>query len=112
MKGNLVTQKSNPVVITEDNEQAIISIIDRVPIITSTATQGTGGTTLTEEVRYTVDESDPVGDPATTREIGITVAVTPSLLPDGTIRLKMRPRSAQVVEEIVGVTGNVFPTSV
>ena len=108
-EGSLVNQKSNPVVITEDNEQAVISIIDRVPIITSTATQGTGGITTTEEVRYTVDESDPVGNPATTREIGITVAVTPSLLPDGTIRLKMRPRSAQVVEQIEGVTGNVYP---
>lgn len=108
-EGSLVNQKSNPVVITEDNEQAVISIIDRVPIITSTATNGTGGTTITEEVRYTVDESDPVGDPATTREIGITVAVTPSLLPDGTIRLKMRPRSAQVVDEIVGITGNRYP---
>ena len=108
-EGSLVNQKSNPVVITEDNEQAVISIIDRVPIITSTATQGTGGTTITEEVRYRVDESDEVGNPATTREIGITVAVTPSLLPDGTIRLKMRPRSAQVVEQIEGVTGNVYP---
>ena len=108
-EGSLVNQKSNPVVITEDNEQAVISIIDRVPIITSTSTQGTGGTTITEEVRYTVDQSDPVGDPATTREIGITVAVTPSILSDGTIRLKMRPRSAQVVEQIEGVTGNVYP---
>ncbi|MDQ8190720.1 hypothetical protein QEH58_10445 [Roseibacillus persicicus] len=108
-EGNLVNQKSNPVVITEDNEQAVISIIDRVPIITSETSQGTGGTTITEEVRYTVDESDPVGDPASTREIGITVAVTPSLLPDGTIRLKMRPRSAQVVEQVEGVTGNRYP---
>ena len=108
-EGSLVNQKSNPVVITENNEQAIISIIDRVPIITSTATQGTGGTTLTEQVRYTVDESDPVGDPATTREIGVTVAVTPSLLRDGTIRLDMRPRSAAVVEQVEGVTGNVYP---
>lgn len=111
-EGNLVNQKSNPVVITEDNEQAIISIIDRVPILTTDISNsgGTDGTiTVTEEVRYTVDESDPVGDPATTREIGITLAVTPSLLRDGTIRLKMRPRSAQVVEEITGVSGNVYP---
>lgn len=108
-EGSLVDQKSNPVVITEDNEQAVISIIDRVPIITTTATQGTGVNTLTEEVRYVVDESDPVGDPSETREIGVTVSVTPSLLPDGTIRLKMRPRSAQVVEEVEGVTGNRYP---
>ena len=108
-EGSLVSQKSNPVVITENNEQAVISIIDRVPIITTTSNVSNGDVTLTEEVRYTVDQSDPVGDPATTREIGITVAVTPSLLPDGTIRMKMRPRSAQVVEEVQGVTGNVYP---
>ena len=108
-EGNLVSQQSNPVVITENNEQATISLINRVPIITTTATLGTGGTTNTEEVRYTIDESDPTGDPATTREIGITVAVTPSLLPDGTIRLKMRPRSAQVVGEVIGDSGNTFP---
>ena len=39
---NLVTQKSNPVVITEDNEKASISLIDRVPIITTTTNQGSG----------------------------------------------------------------------
>ena len=38
---NMVNQKSNPVVITEDNEKASISLIDRVPIITTTTNQGT-----------------------------------------------------------------------
>ncbi len=107
-EGNLVTQNSNPVIITEDNEQATVSLIDRFPIITTTTTAGTGVSTQTEEVRYRIDESDPVGDPATTREIGITVAVTPQILPDGTIRIKMRPRSAAVVEEVQGLNG-VFP---
>ncbi|NIP94197.1 MAG: type II and III secretion system protein [Akkermansiaceae bacterium] len=60
-------------------------------------------------MRYSVDQKDPVGDPATTREIGVTVAVTPTLLPDGTIRMQMRPRSAQIVEEIVGQSGNKYP---
>ncbi len=36
-------QVSNPTLITEDNEQATISIIDRIPIITSSTTPGTGG---------------------------------------------------------------------
>ncbi|MEM9079755.1 MAG: secretin N-terminal domain-containing protein [Verrucomicrobiota bacterium] len=108
-EGGLVEQNSNPVVITEDNEEAVISLIDRVPIITTTINQNSGTTNLTEEVRYTIDKSDPVGDPASTREVGITVAVTPSLLPDGTIRMKMRPRSAQIVEEIVGQSGNRYP---
>jgi len=109
-EGGLVKQMSNPVVITEDNEQAIISLIDRVPIITRTITNSDSGVQNTsEEVRYVLDSSDPVGDPATTREIGITMAVTPQILGDGTIRLQMRPRSAQIVGEVEGVDGNVFP---
>ena len=110
---NLVTQKSNPVVITEDNEKASISLIDRVPIITTTTNQGTSTSSVSEEVRYTIDASDST-DPETTREIGVTISVTPSLLPDGTIRMHMRPRSAQIVENITGVgfdgqPGNSYP---
>ena len=106
--GSLVTQKSNPIVITEDNERATISLIDRVPIITSTTTTGTGPTTQTDEVRYTIDQGDST-DPEKTREIGVTISVTPSLLPDGTIRMNMRPRNAQIVENITGPSGNVYP---
>jgi len=96
---DLARQTANPTLITEDNEQATISLIDRIPIITTTFSGGdlNADATVTEEVRYRIDEQDPVGDPATTREIGVTIAVTPTLLPDGTIRMKMRPRSAQVV---------------
>ena len=108
-KGGLVTQTSNPTLITEDNEKATIALIDRVPIITTTINETEVSNQVTEEVRYSVDAKDPVGDPSDTREIGVTVAVTPTLLPDGTIRMKMRPRSAQVVEEIIGQSGNRYP---
>ncbi len=107
--GGLVTQTSNPTLITEDNEKATISLIDRVPIITTTINETEVSNQITEEVRYSVDQKDPVGDPSTTREIGVTVAVTPTLLPDGTIRMQMRPRSAQVVEEVIGQSGNKYP---
>ena len=56
-----------------------------------------------------MDLKDPTGDPTTTREIGVTVAVTPNLLPDKTIRMNIRPRSAQIVEEIIGQSGNKYP---
>jgi type II secretory pathway component GspD/PulD (secretin) len=108
-QGGLVKQMSNPVVITEDNEEAVVSLIDRVPIITRTVTQGTGATTVSEEVRYVLEEGDATGDPATNREIGITMTVTPQILPDGTIRMEMRPRSAEIVEEVIGVDGNRYP---
>jgi type II secretory pathway component GspD/PulD (secretin) len=114
--GNLAKQKSNPTIITEDNETASVSIIDRVPIVTATVTQGTGTTQTTEEVRYLIDESDPANDPTRTREIGVTVSVTPTLLPDNTIRMALRPRTAQIVEFIEGAPlseqmsrGNRYP---
>ena len=112
-EGNLASQVSNPTLITEDNEQATISIIDRVPIITSTTTGGTNGSEVqrTEEVRYKIDSSDKSidTDPDKHREIGISLVVTPTLLPDGTVRMKLRPRSAQIVEKIKSVTGNEYP---
>jgi type II secretory pathway component GspD/PulD (secretin) len=111
-EGGLAKQVSNPTLITEDNEQATISIIDRVPIITTTASQGASTTLSSEEVRYKIDESDSTIDkePEKHREIGISLVVTPTLLPDGTVRMRMRPRSAQITDEIKSATsGNVYP---
>ncbi len=107
--GDLAQQESSPTLITEDNEQGLISIIDRIPIITATVSETTAGQNITEEVRYTIDTSDPVGDPSTTREVGVSVAVTPTILPDGTIRMSLRPRSAQIVDFIQGANGNSYP---
>ncbi|MCW1884461.1 hypothetical protein OKA04_06940 [Luteolibacter flavescens] len=111
-EGNFATQISNPTLITEDNEQGSISIIDRVPIITSTSTVGSSGPAqITEEVRYKIDEADKAitDEPEKHREIGISLSVNPTLLPDGTVRMKLRPRSAQIVQSIIGQTGNVYP---
>lgn len=110
-EGGLANQVSNPTLITEDNEQATISIIDRVPIITSTRSQGNGIDNVSEEVRYKVDQSDSSidKDPEHHREIGISLVVTPTLLPDGTVRMKMRPRSAQITSQVKGASGNVYP---
>jgi len=111
-EGGVAKQVSNPTLITEDNEQATIAIIDRVPIITTTASQGSSTTLSSEEVRYKIDESDSTIDkePEKHREIGISLVVTPTLLPDGTVRMRMRPRSAQITDQVVSATsGNVYP---
>lgn len=113
-EGGLATQVSNPTLITEDNEQGTISIIDRIPIITTTSTQTTSGgnPTVTEEVRYKIDEGDQsiTEAPEKHREIGISMVATPSLLPDGTIRMSLRPRSAQITDYVKSVyTGNAYP---
>jgi type II secretory pathway component GspD/PulD (secretin) len=112
-EGAISSQESNPALITEDNEQASISIIDRIPIITTTTTAASGSDnpTVTEEVRYKIDSGDPTIDsaPDKHREVGISLVVTPTLLPDGTIRMKIRPRSAQIVEQILSLSGNKYP---
>ncbi|MEI8038512.1 MAG: secretin N-terminal domain-containing protein, partial [Verrucomicrobiota bacterium] len=113
-EGGLASQISNPTLITEDNEQATISIIDRIPIITTSTTQGSGASanpTVTEQVRYKIDIADKSidTDPDKHREIGISLVVTPTLLPDGTVRMKLRPRSAQVIEQVKSITGNYYP---
>jgi type II secretory pathway component GspD/PulD (secretin) len=109
--GGLAQQESSPTLITEDNESGIISVIDRIPIITSTISETDAGQNITEDVRYRVDENDPSAseDPSASREIGVTVAVTPTILPDNTIRMSLRPRSAQIVEFIEGRSGNLYP---
>ena len=108
-EGGLAQQESSPTLITEDNEEGLISIIDRIPIITSTVVSTSAGQNVTDEVRYVIDESDPVGDPATTREVGVSVAVTPTILPDNTIRMVLRPRSAQITNYVQGSNGNSYP---
>lgn len=109
--GGLAQQESSPTLITEDNEAGIISIIDRVPIITTTISETDAGQNVSEEVRYQVDINDPsaTDDPTASREIGVSVAVTPTILPDNTIRMNLRPRSAQIVEFIEGRSGNLYP---
>lgn len=106
---NLANQESSPTLIAEDNEEGLISIIDRIPIITSTVTITDGSQNVTDEVRYKIDEEDPAGDPATTREVGVSVSVTPTILPDNTIRMALRPRTAQVTEYVSSPSGNLYP---
>jgi type II secretory pathway component GspD/PulD (secretin) len=62
-------------------------------------------------VRYKIDAEDPsaTDEPEKNREIGVTLSVTPTLLPDGTVRMKLRPRVAKIVELIAGRGNNVFP---
>lgn len=108
---NLATQEACPTIITEDNEQGIISIVDRYPIITSNITNTAAGQNVTDVVRYKIDLQDPnpAAEPEKSREIGVTLTVTPTLLPDGTVRMKLRPRVAKIVELVAGRGTNVFP---
>lgn len=110
--GNLASQEASPTVITEDNEQGLITVTDRYPIITSTITDSQSGTqNITDTVRYRIDENDTTvtEDPTKSREIGVTLTVTPTLLPDNTVRMKLTPRVSKIIEFIPSASGNTYP---
>ena len=110
-----VVTESAPTVITEDNEPALVSLIERTPIVTTTNNTSNGVNTATSEVRYKIDASDPSGGGVeVSRELGTQMQVTPTLLPDGTIRMILKPRVATQVGTVSassGVAGqpNLYP---
>jgi type II secretory pathway component GspD/PulD (secretin) len=109
-----VSIENAPLVVTEDNEPANVSVVTRTPIVTSTVTVTNGVTNVSNQVRYQIDEKDKTDPPQDRREIGTQLAVTPTILPDGTIRLLVNGTVAtQVGSQSVsvgnGASPNVFP---
>jgi Flp pilus assembly secretin CpaC len=109
-----VSIENAPLVVTEDNEPANVSVVTRTPIVTSTVTVSNGVTNVANQVRYQIDEKDKTDPPQDRREIGTQLAVTPTILPDGTIRLLVNGTVAtQVGSQSVsvgnGASPNVFP---
>lgn len=105
---NLAKTENGPVIIAEDNETAVFNIVDRIPIIEQTVTTSNGVNNISTDVRYKIGKDDNNEDPKKSREIGVSITVTPTLLPDGTIRMKLFPRVATVtgyVQVQTGVSG-------
>jgi type II secretory pathway component GspD/PulD (secretin) len=90
-----VHEESAPLVITEDNQTSTVRVVNRTPIITSTVTVSNGVSDISNEVRYYLDPWDV----AKNREIGTTLYVTPSILPDNTIRLQFDGTVSTIVGE-------------
>ena len=109
-----VDEIDSPNLQIEDNEPGKVAFVDRYPIIefqpaTSQAT-GANFISLSSTVRYKIDSSDPT--PTTTepgRELGVSLYVTPTSLPDGINRLKITPRTASITEFINVPTGTDTP---
>jgi hypothetical protein len=78
-------EENAPLVITEDNQPSTVRVVTRTPIVVSTVTAGTTTAIISNDVRYYLDPTDA----AKGREIGTTLLVTPSILPDNTIRLQI-----------------------
>jgi Flp pilus assembly secretin CpaC len=99
-----VTIENAPLVVTEDNEPANISVVTRTPIVTQTVSTSNGVTNIASEVRYQIDTKDKTDPPQDRREIGTQLAVTPTVLPDGTIRL--------LIDGTVGTQTGSLPVTV
>jgi Flp pilus assembly secretin CpaC len=111
---NRVSIENAPLVVTEDNEPADVSVVTRTPIVTSTVSTSNGVTNIANEVRYQIDLKDKTEPPQDRREIGTQLAVTPTILPDGTIRLLINGTVAtqvgtQSVTVGAGLAPNVYP---
>jgi len=91
-----------PLVITEDNQPSTVRVVTRQPIVTSTVNVTSGVSVTTNEVRYYLDPSDV----AKNREIGTTLIVTPSILPDNTIRLQIDGTVATIVGTVSAPTSS------
>jgi Flp pilus assembly secretin CpaC len=102
-----VHEESAPLVITEDNQPSTVRVVTRTPIITSTVTVTNGVSNISTDVRYYLDPSDV----AKNREIGTTLLVTPSILPDNTIRLQIDGTVATVESQITAQTGTAGITN-
>jgi general secretion pathway protein D len=94
-------EENAPLVITEDNQPSTVRVVTRTPIVTSTVTVSNGVSTISPEVRYYLDPSDV----AKNREIGTTLLVTPSILPDNTIRLGIDGTVATQIGTVPAISG-------
>jgi Bacterial type II and III secretion system protein len=93
-------EENAPLVITEDNEPSTVRVVTRTPIVISTTTVTNGVSVISSDVRYLLDAKDPPS-----REIGTTLIVTPSILPDNTIRLQIDGTVAAQVSQVAVATG-------
>jgi Bacterial type II and III secretion system protein len=94
-------EENAPLVITEDNQPSTVRVVTRTPIVTSTTTVTNGVSVISSDVRYLLDAKDPPS-----REIGTTLIVTPSILPDNTIRLQIDGTVASQVGQTPVSTGS------
>jgi len=93
-----VEEENNPTVVTEDNEEALIEDINKIPIVTTTVDTVTTGTTLASTVRYRIDPDDPF-------DVGVKLKVRPTILPDNQIRLVVEPSVGSVTGYVAAPQG-------
>ncbi|MFH1752960.1 MAG: secretin N-terminal domain-containing protein [Candidatus Omnitrophota bacterium] len=86
---------SNPRIAVINNQEARIHVGQREAYVTTTTTTGQTTTTVSEEVTFV--------------DVGIQLAVTPTINDDGYIRMKIKPEISAVTDTLITPTGNQIP---
>ncbi len=86
---------SNPKIAVINNQEARIHVGEREAYVTTTTTTGQTTTTVSEEVTFV--------------DVGIQLAVTPTINDEGYIRLKLKPEISSVTSTLITPTGNEIP---
>jgi type IV pilus assembly protein PilQ len=86
---------SNPKIAVINNQEARIHVGERQAYVTTTTTTGQTTSTVSEEVTFV--------------DVGIQLAVTPSINEDGFITMKIKPEVSSVASILTTPTGNKIP---
>lgn len=86
---------SNPRIAVINNQEARIHVGEREAYVTTTTTTGQTTTTVSEEVTFV--------------DVGIQLAVTPTINDDGFIRMKIKPEISSVTDTLITPSGNRIP---
>lgn len=86
---------SNPKLAVINNQEARIHVGERQAYVTTTTTTGQSTSTVSEEVTFV--------------DIGIQLAVTPTINDEGYITMKVKPEISSVVSSLTTPSGNKIP---
>ncbi|MCX7591067.1 MAG: hypothetical protein N2255_05505, partial [Kiritimatiellae bacterium] len=86
---------SEPSLVTQNNKEASVSIVDEIPVLKSTISAGTG---TTRDIIQNIDRM----------EVGIKLKLTPHIIPGGEVRMDLNPSIEAVIDP--GQSGSYTPT--
>jgi general secretion pathway protein D len=87
--------RSSPSLMAQNNKEASVSIVDEIPVLTSTIQGGTGAS------RDVVQNIERI-------PVGIKLKLTPHIIPEGLVRMELNPSIEAVVDP--GPAGSFAPT--
>lgn len=86
---------SNPKIAVINNQEAKIHVGEKQAYVTTTTTTGQSTSTVSEEVTFV--------------DVGIQLAVTPTINDDGYVTMKIKPEISSVVSFLITPSGNKIP---